>query len=180
MKAMKALTKRGIIALMAFALLLAAGCAKSETVEEGPEEPAPDRSLVIGYAEQGVTVVEDPDALAKEVEEMLKKASEPGIALSYKNDAVSEDGINFSCYIANSPDNKYDAFVQIFADEAYQDEVFLSQLIRPGQAFESLTLEHELPKGDTRCYIAFTQVETVDGEQSVHAQTFFTMDFHVI
>jgi len=177
---MKALTKCGTLLLMALILLLAAGCAKKETAKEVPEEPAPDRSLVIGYAEQGVTVVEDPNALEKEIEEMLKQASEPGIALSYKNDAVSEDGINFSCYIANSTDNKYDMFIQIFADEAYQDEVFLSQLIRPGQAFESLTLEHALPKGDTRCYVAFTQVETVDGEQSVHAQTFFTMDFHVI
>lgn len=179
---MKALTKCGTLLLMALILLLAAGCAKKETAEEVSEsaESAPDRSLVIGYAEQGVTVVEDPDALEKEIEEMLKQASEPGIALSYKNDAVSEDGINFSCYIANSTDNKYDMFIQIFADEAYQDEVFLSQLIRPGQAFESLTLEHALPKGDTRCYVAFTQVETVDGEQSVHAQTFFTMDFHVI
>jgi len=177
---MKALMKSGTLLLMALIMLLATGCAKKETMEEVTEEPAPDRSLVIGYAEQGVTVVEDPDALAREIEEMLEKVDDSRIALSYRNDAVSEDGINFSCYIANSPDNRYDMFIQIFADEAYQDEVFLSQLIRPGQAFETLTLNHELPKGDTRCYIAFTQVETVDGEQSVHAQTFFTMDFHVI
>lgn len=177
---MKALTKRGTLFLMALIMLLAAGCAKKETVEEVPEESASDRSLVIGYAEQGVTVVDDPDALEKEIEQMLETVDDSRIALSYRNDALSEDGINFSCYIANSPDNKYDMFIQIFADEAYQDEVFLSQLIRPGQAFETLTLSHALPKGTTRCYIAYTQVETEDGEQSVHAQTFFTVDFHVL
>jgi hypothetical protein len=176
---MKALTKRGTLLLIALIALLATGCAKKETAEEVQEEPAPDRSLVIGYAEEGVTVVEDPDALARAFQEAAENAQNSRIALEYKNDAYSEDGINFSCYIANSLNNQYDMFIQIFADAAYQDEVFLSQLIRPGQAFETLTLNHELPKGDTRCYVAFTQVETVDGEQSVHAQTFFTMDFHV-
>lgn len=177
---MKALTKRGTLLLMALIMVLAAGCAKKETAEEVTEESAPDRSLVIGYAEEGITVVEDANSMEKAIADMLEKASSPGIALSYKNNAFSEDGVHFSCYIANSTRNLYDMFIQIFADEEYQDEVFLSQLIRPGQAFESLTLNHELPKGDTRCYVAMTQVETVDGEQSVHAQTFFTMDFHVV
>jgi hypothetical protein len=111
---------------------------------------------------------------------MLEEAAQPGIGLSYRNDAFSTDGINFSCYVGNSTSNQYDAFIQIFADEALQDEVFLSQLLRPGQAFETLTLNHALPLGVTTCVVAFTQVELVDGEQSVHAQTFFTMDFHVV
>ena len=166
--------------LTAFIMLLAAGCTKQKSAEEVTQEAAPDRSLVIGYAEEGVTVVEDPQELTKALLQAIENAENSAIALEYKNEAFSKDGVNFDCYIANSLENKYDMFIQIFADETFQDELFLSQLIRPGQAFETLTLNHELPSGLTRVYVAMTQVETVKGEQFVHAQTFITMDFTVI
>lgn len=178
---MKAWTKGAALLLAALMTLAAAGCAKQETTQEASEEEAPpDRRLVLGYAEEGVTVAETEDELSKSVEQMLEAAAEPGMPLSYKNNAFSEDGINFSCYIANA-DEKYDMFFQIFADEKFQDEIFLSQLLRPGQAFESVTLSHALPKrSTTRCYVSQTRVELVDGEQTIHDQVFFTMDFNVL
>ncbi|MBR3570812.1 MAG: hypothetical protein IKN96_08490 [Oscillibacter sp.] len=177
---MKAWTKGAALALaVLITLAVAAGCAKKQP-EPAQEEEAPKRNLVIGYAEEGVTVAESEDELNKSVRQMLEDAAEPGMPLSYKNNAFSEDGVNFSCYIANA-DEKYDMFFQIFADEALQDEIFLSQLIRPGQAFESITLSHALPKRTvTRCYVSQTRVELVDGEQTIHDQVFFTMDFNVI
>lgn len=176
---MKAWTKGAALALAALVTLSAAGCAKSEP-EPAQEEDPPKRNLVIGYAEEGVTVAETEDSLLKSVKKMLESAEEMGIPLAYKNDAYSEDGTNFSCYIANA-DEKYDMFFQIFADAELQDEIFLSQLIRPGQAFESITLSHALPKRTvTRCYVSQTRVELVDGEQTIHDQTFFTMDFNVL
>lgn len=176
---MKAWTKGAALALAALVTLSAAGCAKKQP-EPAQEEEPPKRNLVIGYAEEGVTVAETEDELNKSVRQMLEAAQEPGIRLSYKNNAFSEDGVNFSCYIANG-DEKYDVFFQIFADEELQDEVFLSQLLRPGQAFESITLSHALPKrSTTRCYVSQTRVELVDGEQTIHDQTFFTMDFNVL
>ncbi len=148
--------------------LTATGCKKEKETEE--EKPK------IGYAE-GVTVVEDPDALQKTVDEMYEKAAEGGVGLEYKNDAFSSDGEKFECYIANAAKNKYDMYIQIFADSGLTDELFLSQLLRPGTAFDNITLEHKLDPGDHRVYVAFTQVE--EDLETIHAQVMVTMDFHV-
>lgn len=130
----------------------------------------------LGYAE-GVTVVEDPDALQKAVDEMYMKAAEGEIALEYKNDATSEDGTTFSCYIANSVSNSYDMYIQIFADAELTDELYLSGLLRPGTAFDTITLNHALDPGSNTVYVAFTQVEK--DLASIHAQVFVTMNFNV-
>lgn len=130
----------------------------------------------IGYAE-GTTVVEDPDALQKAVDEMFEKAKEGSIALEYKNGAQSSDGINFSCYIANSLSNSYDMYLQIFADSELTDQLLLTGLLRPGSAFDQITLDHSLDPGTHRVYVAFTQVE--EDLATIHAQVFVTMDFTV-
>jgi len=167
------------VPLLLAAVMLLAGCSKKENAAPEEDSQPVDRSLVIGYAEEGVTVVEDPQEMAKAIQQAIQNAENSAIALEYKNEAFSHDGVNFDCYIANSLENKFDMFIQIFSDGTFQDELFLSQLLRPGQAFEKLTLNHELPEGTTRVYVALTQVETVNGEQAVHAQTFVTMDFSV-
>ena len=143
------------------------------------KEPAniPDTATPkIGYAE-GVTAVEDPDALQKAVSDMYAKAAEGSIALEYKNDAFSTDGTNFSCYIANSVDNKYDMYLQIFADQELTDQLLLTGLVRPGSAFDNIALDHALEPGTHRVYVAYTQVE--EDLETIHAQVFVTMDFHV-
>lgn len=160
----------GLAMLLAVCLLLSCTACQSE------EKPEQSQTPKIGYAE-GVTVVEDPDALQKAVDEMYAKAAEGGVGLEYKNDAFSTDGLNFECYIANASNNKYDMYIQIFADEALTDELYLSQLLRPGTAFDALELERELDPGDHRVYVAFTQVE--EDLATIHAQVMVTMDFHV-
>lgn len=130
----------------------------------------------IGYAE-GVTVVNDPDALQKAVDDMYAKAAEGNIMLEYSNDAESTDGETFSCYIANAAENSYDMYVQMFADSALTDQLLLTGLLRPGTAFDSITLEHALDPGTHRVYVAFTQVE--EDLATIHGQVMVTMDLTV-
>ena len=166
-----------VILLLAVVLIVVLSGRGGEPANDGPDEDiAAAGTPKIGYAE-GVTVVEDPDALQKAVDEMYAKAAEGGVGLEYKNDAFSTDGTNFECYIANAASNKYDMYIQIFADDALTDELYLSQLLRPGTAFDKLELEHSLDAGDHRVYVAFTQVE--EDLSTIHAQVMVTMDFHV-
>lgn len=143
---------------------------------EGPGNVPENDTPKIGYAE-GVTAVEDPDALQKAVDAMYEEARKAGVTLEYKNDASSDDGENFSCYIANAVENEYDMYIQIFADAELIDQLLLTGLLRPGTAFDHITLEHPLDSGTHRVYVAFTQVE--EDLATIHAQVVVTMDFAV-
>ncbi len=156
--------------------LLALGCAavcvvSAATIAVMLHASKPEEDAGLGYASKGVVVMSEADL------KNLGTAGDNRIGLRYKNDAHSEDGLNFSCYIGNSERNKYDAFFSIYSDIDFKDELFLSELLRPGEAFETLTLEHELPSGDHTVYVALTQVE--DDHKTMHAQTVFTVEFHV-
>ncbi len=136
----------------------------------------------IGYATNAVA--SDPVTLQQQVDEMYAKADEPGIALEYKNVMVSEDGLNFDCYIGNSADNIYDMFIAIYADAQMTDELFLSDLLRPGSRFEKLTLERKLEPGNYTGYVVYTQVkdEAETGDvpiQVIQAQVATTIDIKV-
>lgn len=135
-----------------------------------------DNTPILGYAE-GTTVISDEDALQKAVDEMYANAEDEGIPLSFQNDAFSTDGENFTCYIANPASSRYDMYIQIFADDEYTDQLFLSGLLRPGNAFETIKLDHALDVGTHRVIVAFTQVE--DDLATIHAQVMVTMDFTV-
>lgn len=158
-----------IIALLA-ALLFMRSCQADTT--DIPDDGTPK----IAYAE-GTTVVEDPDALQKAVDEMYANAAQEGVPLSYRNDATSEDGENFTCYIANPASSHYDMYIQIFADESFTDQLFLSGLLPPGRAFDTIKLDHALETGTHRVIVAITQVE--EDLSTIHAQVMVTMDFTV-
>lgn len=164
-----------LIAVIAVRPSTVADAPENETAETPEEETGKKR---VGYAEGTVAV--DSDSLQAAVDEMNRQAAEGGVRLQYKNDAISHDGgTTFSCYIANAETNKYDMFIDIYSDAALTDEVFLSELMRPGTAFEEITLSHPLEEGENLVYVAFTQVEDVDGEQTIHAQVVATMNFIV-
>lgn len=168
-------TKKLLSVLLLCTLLCSlAGCG-NKTVQDDKTESGGIPKLK--YATEGVTYIDDENALQKAVDEMMEKAKEGTIALEYKNDAVSTNGTDFSCYIANSAKNEYDMFITIYADSTLTDQLFLSELLRPGNAFESLTLERSLEPGTHRVYVFYTQVE--DDWETIHAQTAVTMDFTV-
>lgn len=107
-------------------------------------------------------------------------SQEGSIALRFKNNALSEDGQLFSCYIMNSQYNVYDMFLTIYADDALTDELFSSGLVAPGRGFDQIKLDRALEKGDHTVYVVLTQVDTdEEGVQSVVGQTSHTMNFCV-
>lgn len=122
----------------------------------------------VPYA-QGVVLLDD-DGIYDELQPNA-------IALEFKNDAYSKDGKTFACYLGNSALNEHDMYVAIYADAELTDELYVSGLVRPGSGFEELTLNKALDKGDHRVYVAFTQMED---PKTIHAQTIYTMDFHVV
>lgn len=121
------------------------------------------------YAINGVTLLDDSG---------VYDTLEPGsVALEFKNDAYSQDGKTFVCYLGNSALNTYDMYVAIYADAELTDELCVTDMVPPGSGFEELTLNRALPEGDHRVYVAFTQMED---PRTIHGQTIYTMDFHVI
>ena len=163
-------------------IVLLAGAAAVLALGKFGKEEAPDAenlgdgvTPLIGY-EEGVTAL-DEDTLQKAVDEAYAKAAEGGIPLEYRNDAYGTDGINFECYIGNPKHAKYDIYIQIFADDALTDQLYLSGLIPPGKAKSSIELEHALEKGTHRVFVVYTQVK--DDHATIHNQIAVTMDFTI-
>ena len=151
------------------------------TVTQGEGEVDKSNSLIVGYATEGVTpVTNDPNEFSKAVDEAFRKAEEKkSMSLKYRYDATSKDGINFDCLLANSPDNDDDMFIAIYTDSTFQEELFLSELLRPGTAFEHITLNRPLESGVHDVVAAFTLVKTEDGQQSITQQQFIGLRFTV-
>ncbi len=156
--------------------------------ELSPREKALANGGRIGYATEGV-VATDPQTLQEMIDESRKQAQDPknAISLQYKENAISEDGKNFDCFIGNSRRNAYDMFITIYADQQLTDELFLSELLRPGSRFEKIELERTLEPGVHTAYIVYTQVsekedpQSKDGEfiQVIHNQIATTINLIV-
>jgi hypothetical protein len=172
---MKGWVKRTAVSLLAGLTLFASGCKKQEAVQEAQDNSG----FRIGYA-QGVTVVDSEFALRREYEAMLEASKQEGMSLEFTNEAYSLDGVNVNCYIANSPLNSYDMFIIIYGDEDFTDQLYLSELLRPGTAFEHIQLEHALDPGSHTVYVVYTTVEEADGEQAIHDQQIVTMNIQVL
>lgn len=112
-------------------------------------------------------ILEDPETLQDMVDKMLAKASEGQMALEMQVTAYSQDGTNFTCYLANALENNYDMYMILTLDEG-QEELCRTGLIPVGGHLENLTLQKELSSGTYTCTLSFVQVEE-DGE-TVHAE----------
>lgn len=163
-----------IVALAAAAVVLVVGRFSEKAPE--PVQLGDNQTPLIGY-EEGVTVVDDPDALQNAVNSAYAQAAKMGVPVEYQNDAVSPDGDVFGCYIANPVESDYDIYIQIFADAELSDQLYLSKLISPGNAKREIQLERKLPAGDHRVYVVYTQVE--DDHATIREQAIVTMDFTV-
>lgn len=173
-----------IVIPLAVAALVAGGIWAGKTFFSDKDEPGYKSALEaamagerIGYATNIVT--SDPQTLQDAVDELNKKASEPGMGLEYKNTAISSDGKTFMCYIGNSASNSYDMFFTIYADQEMTDVLFLSELLRPGSRFEEITLEKTLEPGEYDVYLVHTQVKDNEEDekklQVIHAQIATTL-----
>lgn len=128
----------------------------------------------LGYDENAV-VVTDEDALQKMVDEMQNR--EGSISLEYKNVAGSGDGTNFSCYIANSAKNKHDMYIGIYSDATYAEELYLSQLLRPGSGIKKFECNKKLEPGSYNVILVFTLVG--DDHETIQSQTPVTYTLNV-
>ena len=136
----------------------------------GPKEEEKPDSL--RFATEGVVLLDTDYGIYDELEPN-------SIALEFQNDAFSYDGQNFECYLGNSGMNKYNMFITLYEDTTLEDDkiLYISGLVPPGSRFEEITLDKTLPVGHHQLVVAFTQVE--DDNITAHAQTLYTMDFHV-
>lgn len=159
-----------IAAAAVIAVILLTRPAPAPAVEEGGTTPK------LGYAE-GTTVVRDSDALQKAVDEMAEKLSKGSMMLEYEADAYSADGQHFKGYLANAEENSCDMYFDMYADEALQDEIYLSGLVPPGQALDKFELSRKLESGDHTVYMAFTTVEA--DHATIRSQIMVTMTLHV-
>lgn len=155
-----------IIMAMAFFLLFRQ---EPTTINEG-DTPR------VGYASEAHVML-DQESLQAAMDEAMAKDNE--VALLYKNNAYSDNGKDFECYIVNSTANKYDMFLTIFADAEMTDQIYLSGLVPPGSGFENITLDRALEPGTHEVIVAVTQVAVEDGQQVIKNQVMHTMEFHV-
>ena len=169
-------TKAVIITAVVIVSVVIAVAVAVVIIVTGKEEP----SSGIGYSKDAQVILTQEEMQAAIDAE--RENSGGGVALLYKNDAYSYDGVNFACYIVNSPFNSLDMFLAIYADMDFTDELFLSQLVPPGSGFNTLKLNRPLELGDHEVYVAMTQVEIDEetGEEVISQQIFHTMDFHVV
>ena len=135
-----------IIILLAVIILLLSGVLKKSEPEfesDGMEYEA--------------AVITDEES-AKAASDMLKKAQEGNIALEMKLNAFSSNGNDFSCFIANSPSNSYDMYMEI-TDDADDELIYKSNLIKVGYRIEEFTSSRHYEKGTYPVTVTFYQVE---------------------
>lgn len=118
--------------------------------------------------QQGVIAVNEED-LQAQYDEAMKEVQEGYISLNFNNWAVSEDGINFDCFLGNSSENTYDVYYDMYMDSSFQDRIFITGLIPPGSGIEHFTSEIDLDPGTYEAVLVLTQVE--DDHATIHTQT---------
>jgi len=171
----RALPNKLVIGIAAVAIAASAGVAVY-TVTNNQNSDDDGR---VGYATEAKVIL-DQGTLQDALDEAMANARDKNVALEYKNDAFSDNGKDFECYIVNAATNAYDMFITIYADGEMTDQLYLSGLVPPGSGFENISLDKALDKGDHRVYIAITQVkDDENGKQVIHNQVVHTMDFHV-
>lgn len=121
-------------------------------------------------------ILDDPQTLQDEYDEMVRQAKEGQMALEMKPVATSEDGKKFICYLGNSKKNKYDMYMVLYLDDT-QEEIYRTGLIPIGGRIESFELDKKLKPGDYTATISYNQVEE-DGVTE-HAQVNIGLDLVV-
>ena len=171
-------SKKVIIAAAAVVVVVIIAAIAVVVALSGGKETESDSGR-IGYSSDAVVVL-DEDALQAALDEAAANAEMGNVALWYQNNAYSDDGTHFTCFIGNSKGNLPDAFFSIFTDAELTDQVYLSTLVPPGSGFEEIELEHPLDPGDHTVYVAVTLVsDDENGEQVMVGQVVHTMEFHV-
>lgn len=115
-------------------------------------------AITIGMENNGVVALK-PDDLGVFMEEAWKEAASGMMDISFKNIAVSTDGVNFECSFGNPASNPYYMYYNIYTDATFEDEIYLSGLVEPGMSIESFQSKIKLDPGEYDTVLVFTQVK---------------------
>lgn len=159
----------GVLIIAAVVLVLVLLNKKAESDEIG------NHGLKLDY-EQGVVIYDEGDYQNK-VDEMFERAEEGMTAVQYVPVAISSDGINFSCSIKNSLQNKYDMYISIYTDSTASEQVLLTGLIPPGSGLDHFKSEIPFQNGDHEVIMVLTKVE--DDHQSINGQVSVSLTLSV-
>ena len=139
---------------------------------DGDDEPV----VTIGYEGNGVVALSE-DELRAQWERMMHEAEEGMLDLEYKNQAVSDDGVNFSCKFGNAASNKYDMYIGIYLDDALTEQVVLTGLVPPGSEISSFESDIPLDPGSYSAILVYTQVD--DDHATIVSQTMIVVELVV-
>jgi len=125
---------------------------------------------------EGNIILDDPKSLQDAVDEMYRKAEEGRMTLEMQVETYSQDGENFSCFLANAKENNYEMYMILYRDDT-QEEIYRSGLIPIGARIENFTTTVKLEPGTYVGTLVYCQVEE-DGE-TIHAQVNVGLNLHV-
>lgn len=131
------------------------------------EEPIYSEGESGGMAYEANVIADDAEGLQDAVDRLIEKAKEGQMSLQMQTAAISEDGVNFTCYLANSAKNNYDMFMVLYLDDSRQ-EIYRTGLIPVGGRIETFALEDALATGTYEATIVYNQVE--EDRETIHAQ----------
>lgn len=99
------------------------------------------------------------------------------IPISFDPIARSTDGENFTCAIGNPAGAKYDMYLDMRADGALEEQVYMSGLLKPGQGITRFKTSKKFPKGNTDIVLVFTTV--ADDHKTLIAQSMMVLTLSV-
>lgn len=142
-----------VIVIILLVLILAAAGVVIVMLAKGGNDDTPSQGFTsetgIGY-EMNAEVITTGDVAVSQPE---------GIGIRYNTLAQSSDGWNFTCEIGNSTANAKDIYIDIYWDDSYEEELYLSGLLRPGQGIKSFKTSRQIPSGYHDVVLVPTLVE---------------------
>lgn len=161
-----------IIVIIVAAALIIAGLVTVIVLLLGKEDTAPiddnkPSGGLINY-QQGVIGV-DVESFQEKFDQAVKEMQESSIGLVFNNYAISDDGVNFKCYIGNAEGNTKDMYFNIYKDMSFSEQILLTGLIPPGSGIDTFESEIDLEPGTYEAVLVLTQVD--DDHSTLLAQT---------
>lgn len=152
------------VIILLIAVIIVMGILLLRSMGEETNDPGRESG---GMAYEANVIADDAEGLQDAVDRLIEKAKEGQMSLQMQTAATSEDGVNFTCYLANSAKNNYDMFMVLYLDDSRQ-EIYRTGLIPVGGRIETFSLEEALAPGTYEATIVYNQVE--EDRVTIHAQ----------
>lgn len=157
-----------ILLIVLILIVAAAAVVIIKLLNKEDDEPKTSGNWIgIGY-EQNATILTSGEIAYSQPE---------GIAVRFNPLAVSGDGENFECEIANSYGNTLDMYLDIYVDLVDKEEIYLSGLLRPGEGITHFKTNRVMPKGTYDVVLVLTLVE--DDHKTIHSQSNVALTLYV-